>query len=419
MVGNGRSGGRRSPWRIAGGTVAAVAAMAALAVPFPRGAIETSTAGPDETEPLELVAVDVSRFPRVVFDVALPEHELPSDVRRGAFELPGATDVVVEAHDPGSLTLAVVLDDGPAVPPAAIALQQGAANELVLNLPRRVELMVTTTSGVQIGPSTDRAEAMLALASARPGPDRASLGDAMIETARRLRRVDDPRRQLIVLTGDGADITAFESTTVTAALDRAEASIRVVAIGAPAGSNLIRTAIRSGGAAIGVDPDPAAAVRAIDVLTATFTDQYRVVATMAAAGSQVVRLSVEGRTYETVVPGLGPQPTLPPSSAPTSSSAPTTTGPPVTLGPSVVTPGEAPATPPATTARTFASVPGTPADSTRAPSPVAAAEMVVALAGIGLIVAVVMRRRRSSSPGAWRPAVRPPASGPRRYSRKK
>jgi hypothetical protein len=49
----------------------------------------------------------------------------------------------VEPLDPGALTLAIVLDDGPAVPPEAVALQQGAANELVLNLPRRVELMVS------------------------------------------------------------------------------------------------------------------------------------------------------------------------------------------------------------------------------------------------------------------------------------
>ena len=129
-----------------------------------------------------------------------------------------------------------------------------------------------------------------------------------------MKRVDDPRRQLIVLTGDDADITAFESAAVTAALDRAGGAMRVVAIGATAGSNLVRTAVRSGGAAIGVDPDPAAAVRAIDVLTSTFADQYRVVATMAAAGSQVVRLTVEGRRYETVVPGLGP-PSAPPSSS--------------------------------------------------------------------------------------------------------
>jgi hypothetical protein len=343
----------------------------------------------------------------VVLDVALPEHELAMDVRTGSFELPGATDVEVEELDPGALTLAVVLDDGPAVPPEAIALQQGAANELVLNLPRRIELVVTTTSGVHIGPSTDRAEAMLALASARPGPDRTSLGEAMVEAARRMRRFDDPRRQLIVLTGDGADITAFESAAVTAALDQAGAAMRVVAIGATAGSNLVRTAVRSGGAAVGVEPDPAAAVRAIDVLTSTFADQYRVVATMAAAGPQVVRLTVEGRLYETIVPGLGPPATSPSSSTSTSPAPPTTAGPPATPAPRVVAPGP-PATPrAATTVPTVAAVPvggktvpDPPVDEDRdgrAPSPVAAAEAVVALAGVGLVIAVVMRTRRSRS----------------------
>jgi hypothetical protein len=395
-------GDRRSPGGIAS---AAVGALTALGT---GGSIAASPAppaptAPDGVQPLELVAVDLARFPRVVFDVALPEREVASDVRAGAFELPGATDVEVEALDPGALTLAVVLDDGPAVTPEAIALQQGAANELVLNLPRRIELLVQTTSGVRIGPSTDRAEAMLALASARPGPDPTSLGEAMIDAARRMRRVDDPRRQLIVLTGDGADITAFESASVTAALDQAGAAMRVVAIGADAGSNLVRTAMRTGGAAIGVDPEPAAAVRAIDVLTSTFADQYRVVATLPAPGSQVVRLTVEGRRYETVVPGLGPPAVSPSSSTSTSAAPPTTAGPPATPAPRVVAPGTVPAT--RAVATTVAgvpvgepTVPVRPADDggdQRAPSPVAAAGAVVALAGVGLVIAAVMRRRHS------------------------
>jgi hypothetical protein len=406
MVGRWGLGDRQLPARIAG------VAVAALAAPGPGSALAaapTAPAAPDEVQPLELVAVDLSRFPRVVFDVALPEHELATDVRAAAFELPGATDVEVEPLDPGALTLAVVLDDGPAVPSEAVALQQGAANELVLNLPRRVELMVQTTSGVQIGPSTDRAKAMLALASARPGRDRPSLGKAMIDAARRLKRVEDPRRQLIVLTGDGADITAIESAAVTAALDQAGAAMRVVAIGAAAGSSLVRTAVRSGGAAIGVDPDPAAAVRAIDVLTATFADQYRVVATLPAAGSQIVRLTVEGRRYETVVPGLGP-PAAAPSSSPstsTSSVPQTTVGPPATPAPRVVAPGAAPTTRAATTVAAVPTVAAAPVGGPtvpdpaaddgrggRAASPVAAAEAVVALAGVGLVIAAVMRKRR-------------------------
>jgi hypothetical protein len=389
MVGRWRLGDRGSPRGIAGVAAAALTALGPA----------TALSAPDEIQPLELVAVDVSRFPRVVFDVALPEEELATDVRAGAFELPGTTDVEVHALDPGALTLAVVLDDGPEVSPEAIGLQQGAANELVLNLPPRVELMVHTTSGVQIGPSTDRAEAMLGLASARPGPDRTSLGEAMIAAARRMRRLDDARRQLIVLTGDGADITAFESAAVTAALDRAGAAMRVVAIGVSAGSNLVRTAVRSGGAAIGVDPDPAAAVRAMDVLTSTFADQYRVVATMPAAGSQIVRLTVEGRRYETVVPGLGPPPAPPSSSTPTSAAPPTTAGPPATPAPRLAAPGSASTTRAATTVPTVAAVavaePTVPAaDDGQAPSPVAAAGVVVALAAVGLVVAAVMRRRR-------------------------
>ena len=91
--------------------------------------------GPDDAEPLEVVAVDVSDFPRVVIDVALPERELAGDVTAGAFEMPGATGVVAEALLASDLTVALVLDDGPGVPEESIATHQGAVTELARNIP--------------------------------------------------------------------------------------------------------------------------------------------------------------------------------------------------------------------------------------------------------------------------------------------
>ena len=112
------------------------------------GAVLTPTvasAGPGDTAPLEIVAVDVTAFPRVVFDVALPEMELPADVDPGMFAVPGATDVVAEALDPADLTLGLVLDDGPQVSLDAVAAEQGSATELVRNLPDGVEVVISTT----------------------------------------------------------------------------------------------------------------------------------------------------------------------------------------------------------------------------------------------------------------------------------
>ena len=114
-------------------------------------------AGLTTAEPLEVVAVDVSDFPRVVIDVALPEWELPGDVTADAFEMPGATGVVAEALLASDLTVALVLDDGPGVSVESIATQQGAVTELVRNIPPDVELLTATTSGALVGPTTDRA----------------------------------------------------------------------------------------------------------------------------------------------------------------------------------------------------------------------------------------------------------------------
>ena len=129
-----------------------------------------ASAGPGDTAPLEIVAVDVSAFPRVVFDVALPEMELPAGVDPGMFAVPGAADVVVEALDPADLTLGLVLDDGPQVSLDAVAAEQGSATELVRNLPDGVEVVISTTGGVVAGPTADRAVLLAAIAALRAQP---------------------------------------------------------------------------------------------------------------------------------------------------------------------------------------------------------------------------------------------------------
>ncbi len=193
-------------------TLLAIAAMTAA------GGV--ASAAP-EPEPLEVLAVDTTAFPHVVVDVAVPERERASEMPSEAFSLPGLTDVTVEELDPADLTLAIVLDDGPEVRTPGLAFQQGAAAELVRILPADVEVMIRTSSGVEMEPTVDRDAAMDAIGSTRPGSTSGTLAAAAGDAVQRLETVPDGRRQLVVMTGEASDIQEEEATSLLASLDRA------------------------------------------------------------------------------------------------------------------------------------------------------------------------------------------------------
>ena len=351
-------------------TLLAIAAMTAA------GGV--ASAAP-EPEPLEVLAVDTTAFPHVVVDVAVPERERASEMPSEAFSLPGLTDVTVERLDPADLTLAIVLDDGPEVRTPGLAFQQGAAAELVRILPADVEVMIRTSSGVEIEPTVDRAAAMDAIASSRPSSTFGTLAAAAGDAVQRLETVPDGRRQLVVMTGEASDIQEEEATSLLASLDRAGAGMRVVSMGDTVGPRLAQAAHESGGAAAPVGWGADAALRAVDVLSTTFAEQYRLRATMPAPGPLTVRLTANGRSYETTIPDVGV--------TPTTTSTPSTT--------STTSAAVAVATIPATAAARPTMGPGVPASSGEGSStPVV--EAGLAIAAIVLIVAVVVAQRRRS-----------------------
>ena len=115
-----------------------------------------------------------------------------------------------------------------------------------------------------------------------------------------------------------------------ASLDRSMSALRVLSVGGDVGPRLSSVAAATGGFAVDVGTGPVAALRAVDVLTTTFTDQYRVTATVAEPGDQLVRLTVAGRRYETVVPDLGASAVPPTTTSTSTSTTSTTTTPPTT-----------------------------------------------------------------------------------------
>ncbi len=348
--------------------------------------VGTPPSGPDDSEPLEVVAVDVSDFPRVVIDVALPEWELPGDVTADAFEMPGATGVVAEALLASDLTVALVLDDGPGVPVESIATQQGAVTELVRNIPDGVELLTATTSGVIVGPTADRAATLGAVGAlgTTPAPAGSTVATSAIRAGAVLETTSDARRQLVMITSAGAEITPDEQQQLMASLDRSTSALRVLSVGGNVGPRLSSVADATGGFAVDVGTGPVAALHAVDVLTITFSDQYRVTATIAEPGDQLVRLTMAGRRYEMVVPDLGAS-LVPPTTTSTSTSttSTTTTSPPTSTLAAAAAQGPPSAAEPTSSGR-----------DDRAPSVLAGAQAVVAVAAIGAVI-VAWRKRRS------------------------
>ena len=351
-------------------------------------------AAPDDPAPLEVVFVDVADFPRIAVDVALPGEELPGDVRADAFELPGAAAVSVEPLAPGELTVAVVLDDGPDVAAETIVMEQGVVTEMVRNVPPDVELLLSSVRGASVGPSSDRAAVLAAIGTV--GTAAAGAGDsltiAVLRVAALLEAAPDDRRHVVVVTGAGADVDAEQASLLRTSLDRSSAALRVLSIGAPPGATLSAIARATGGFAVDVGVEPGAALRAVDVLTTTFSHHYRVMGTMTAPGDQVVRLTMSDRTYETRLPDLRPPATTstPTTAAPTT-NATSTTASSTTTARSTTTTSAAPA---AIQGPPSATLPVRPNRPDRSPSTLTGAQGIVALVVIALLVMAFVRRSR-------------------------
>ena len=343
-----------------------------------------ATSAPDDVQPLEVVAVDVSGYPQITIDVALPERELPGDVSTGAFEMPGATGVVAEALPSADLTVGIVLDASAGTPSDVILTQQGAITELVRNIPDDVELLMASPGGIIVGPTTDRAATLTAVgtlgtASVPPG---STVATAAIGAAAALASVPDGRHQLVLFSGPGPEITPAEAEQLMASLDTSMSALRVLTVGGQAGARLGALAAATGGFAVDVGTGHVGALRAVDVLTTTFADQYRVTATVAAPGDQLIRLTVAERSYETVLPDIGSS-----EMATTSTAATSTTTTPSTTSTTTPVPA-APQGPPSvdTVARTER--------SGRPPSMLAGAQAVFAVAAITAVIVAWRRRRR-------------------------
>src|SRR5262245_17965740 len=113
-------------WRAV--SVTATSAFVAAALVAPPG------------QPLNVVVVDDSQFPRVVLDLMVPAQTSPVDVSTALVSVDGAPVESLSAVDPTTTAVAVVVDDRPDVPAASVAAAQGAALEVARNAPEGMQL---------------------------------------------------------------------------------------------------------------------------------------------------------------------------------------------------------------------------------------------------------------------------------------
>ena len=355
-------------WRLGARPTGMMVALAVAAV------APASAVGASDASPLDVVRVDVTRFPNVTVDVGLPAGAAVSDVAPGAFSVEGATQTTTVELAPSDLAIAIVLDDRPAVGERVVATEQGAIAELVRDLPDGVAVGVRTTRGIVVEPTTDQAAVLAALSRVgRTGsaPVR-TIADAVGEAARSLAATPVARHQMVTMTDSNGELTAGELEIVTSALDRADAAMRAVVVGEEVPGRLATAASASGGAAAAVGTG--GSVSALDALTDMFRDQYRVTATMARPGPLTVVLTVAGRRYETTLPDLGPGAPTSTSTIATTSTTSTTS----TTAPPLIRPAS-------TTSRassTLTAIPGS----------------VVGVVAIVVLVLAVVRRRQRRAP---------------------
>ena len=153
-------------------------------------------------QPLNVVVVDDSAFPRVVLDVMVPAQSAAVDVTTAMVSVDGVPVESVSGIDPTSTAVAIVVDDRPEVDPQSVGAAQGAALELAVNAPAGLQLAVYTPSGLQSALTADRNAATARISGITAGaPDVVPIDEAIADAAGELGSSPLPDRHLLVSLG--------------------------------------------------------------------------------------------------------------------------------------------------------------------------------------------------------------------------
>jgi hypothetical protein len=264
-------------------------------------------------EPLDIVGVDTSAFPKVALDIVAPVRFSAERITTETVEIDGAAVESVTAIDPDDVAVGLVIDDRPDVAPAVVTSLQGAAVELLRNSRGGIEVSLGTPSGLRTALTSDRDANMARIAGITAGsPAVVPLTDVVTDTVAELAAGEATDRHAVVVLGDAVDAADAELTGITDALTASGTVLHVVAPATSDAGALRRVAERSGGD-VSTSPEVLAAV---DEVTAMISNRYRIVATVAAAGPHRIGLVLDGQRFSAdfdVPPAAGPsRPSAPP-----------------------------------------------------------------------------------------------------------
>jgi hypothetical protein len=353
------------------------------------------------TEPLDAHVVDAASYPTVLIDVVVPWQFATVDIEPAMIDLGGATIESVAPVDAIGSVVGMVIDDGPTVPTDVVQAAQGASVELVRNVGDGTAIALSTPSGMQTTPTTDRGASIARIAGITAGaPDVVPLHRLVLDAAERLAATAWPDRHLVLVLGRpiNEEPTLRELADIAAGADMRLHVIADPGIDTGAAANLaeVTGGVASGGRAM---------LAEVDQVTAAIAHRVRVTATVTDPGPHELMLTLNGSRFAAEVE----LPTPPATPA----TEPSTAGPVATSGTVASEAAPAPTTEVTVTAAqpTVAAAGSTDSGSDRTGLPfwIAVALMVAGVSALAWLALSALRRNRRRIAA---PAPRPqPAMG--------
>jgi hypothetical protein len=350
------------------------------------------SAVPPPAAPLEAYVVDTSRWPTVLIDVVIPWEYTTAEIEPAQIELDGGqVESVVPVQAIGCV-VGLVIDDGPTVPRRVVYSAQGASVELVRNVGEGTAIALSTPSGMQTTPTTDRGASIARIAGITAGaPDVVPLNRLVLDAARRLAGTAWPDRHLVLVLGrpisEGPTLRELADI-----VERANIRLHVVADPGIETGAIAALAEKTGGVA----SQGEAMLAEVDEVTAAVAHRVRVAVNVDGPGPLPLALTLNGERFATDVDV--------PAAPPTRSSS-TETSPVGSLAGGPV-PTAAPET--ATPASPGESATGEVDASRRGPLLIAAA-LLVAVGVVAVAWLWSRARRRAATPPVVTPETAAPA----------
>ena len=137
--------------------------------------------------PLDADVFDASALPTVVIDIVAPNDFAAVDLTVPMVQISGGTVQSIAKVDPTSVGISLVIDDGPTLSPEVVTESQGASVELVRNTGDGTQISLSTPSGMQSAPTTDREANIARISGIVAGsPDVITMPNLVVDAARRL-----------------------------------------------------------------------------------------------------------------------------------------------------------------------------------------------------------------------------------------